>query len=116
MNKKGQALVEFVIILPVFLFLVLGVIDIGKIIYNQNILESKLNDVVNLLQNQRTYNDVKNYLKKEDSTIDSKFTNEDNNYIEIELMKKMVITTPGLNQILDNPYEIKVKRVILYEG
>ena len=32
-NKKGQALVEFVIILPIFVFMVLTVIDIGKIIF-----------------------------------------------------------------------------------
>ena len=46
MNKKGQALVEFIIILPVFVFMLLGMIDIGKIMFFNNQIESKMDDVV----------------------------------------------------------------------
>ena len=31
-NNKGQALVEFIIILPIFLLLIISVIDFGNII------------------------------------------------------------------------------------
>ena len=44
MNKKGQALVEFIIILPVFIFMLLAMIDIGKILY--------FNNKCNLFKNQ----------------------------------------------------------------
>ena len=40
---------------------------------------------------------------------------EDENYIEFFLEKKVDIITPGLNLIFDNPYNIKVKRVIYNE-
>ena len=48
--NKGQALVEFIIILPVALLLVLGVIDFGNIIYKKYTLENDLNTVVDLYQ------------------------------------------------------------------
>ena len=40
-NKKGQALVEFVIILPIFILLVFCLIDFGRIISIKNDLENK---------------------------------------------------------------------------
>ena len=46
MNKRGQALVEFVIILPIFVFMILAIIDIGKIVFFRNELE---NEIVTLL-------------------------------------------------------------------
>ena len=46
--KKGQALVEFVIILPIFLFLLLGVIDVGRIMYTKVNLENTISDVVDM--------------------------------------------------------------------
>ena len=47
-NKKGQALIEFVIILPIFVFMILAVIDLGKILYFGNILESKMDNVITM--------------------------------------------------------------------
>ena len=40
MNKKGQALVEFVIILPVIILLFFGAVDFGRIIIKTNELEN----------------------------------------------------------------------------
>ena len=40
MNKKGQALVEFIIILPVFIFMILAIIDIGKMLYDKSAMQS----------------------------------------------------------------------------
>ena len=41
MSRKGQALVEFLIIFPIFPTLVLGVIDMGKILYNKTGIKNK---------------------------------------------------------------------------
>ena len=43
---------EFILILPVFLFLVLGMIDFGKIIYNKFTLQNDLNAIVELYQDR----------------------------------------------------------------
>lgn len=114
MNKKGQALVEFVIILPIIIFMLLASIDIGKIYYTSNKLENKLNDVIEMYENDKTekeiYKSVQNDIKN--SNIKIKKNDE---YIEFELSKKIQIVTPGLNMIFKNPYNVEVKRVIYNE-
>ena len=45
MNKKGQALVEFILILPVLIFIILALVDIGKLNVMKMHLEGVLNNV-----------------------------------------------------------------------
>lgn len=111
MSKKGQALVEFIIILPVFLVLVLGVIDIGKILYNKTMLEGAMSEVISMYEAGDSSLEI---LQKLD--IDASLDIENNdNYIEFHLVKDVDIITPGLNLIFDNPYEISVSRSISNE-
>lgn len=108
-NKRGQALVEFVIILPIFILLVLGCIDIGRIMYTKMNLEEQMSDVVDYYKNGKTIEEIKN---KIDDDIDIK---NDNEYTTILLTKKIDIITPGLQFLFDNPYLIKIERSILNE-
>lgn len=115
MNKKGQALVEFVIILPIFVFMLLGIIDFGIIIYNTNNLEGKMDSTVSLYKKNNNYKDVENYVKHDDKSIDLTITNENNKYLEFKLSKNIELITPGLGLIIGNPYKVTVKRTIYYE-
>ena len=65
MNKKGQALVEFIIILPVFIFMLLAMIDIGKILYFNNKIESKMDDVITMYENKYQYEVIKKSISKD---------------------------------------------------
>ena len=111
MSKKGQALVEFIIILPVFLLLVLGVMDIGKIMYNKTMLEGVMSEVVSMYQKGNSSLEILDKLDIE-ASLDIK---AEDNYTIFSLVKEIDIITPGLNLILDNPYEIIVKRSISNE-
>ena len=51
MNKKGQALVEFILILPVFIFLIFSVYDFGIIFNKKNALENISTDIIELYKN-----------------------------------------------------------------
>ena len=115
LNKKGQALVEFIIILPIFVMMLLCIVDIGKIIFFQNRLEGKMEDVISLYRNEKTYDTIMNDIKKDDKSLLLEVANDNNEYIEFKLIKEIEIITPGLNLILDNPYKLNVKRVIYYE-
>ena len=109
MNKKGQALVEFVIILPIFLFLLLCVIDIGRIMYTKISLEEDISDVVDSYQKGKNIEDIKTKFK-----LDGEIKLEENgDYIDIYLIKDLDIITPGLNLIFADPYKIEIKRSIL---
>lgn len=111
MNKKGQALVEFVIILPLLLCIMLSIIDFGIILYNKNRLESRINDVVNMVQNNEDDKNIKKFINKDDKNSSYKIVDNEK-YKTVKLYTSINIITPGLNIILGNPYKIEVDRVI----
>ena len=114
-NKSGQALVEFVIILPIFIFMILAVIDLGKILYLKNNLESRMDDVVTHYDTLKTTEEISNLLKLSQDSIDLNIK-IDGEYTEFELKRSTDIVTPGLNLIFGNPYNITTKRVIYNES
>lgn len=114
-KKRGQALVEFIIILPIFIFMLLSIIDIGKIIYFQNQLESELNHVIELYRNDKSYDEIQKELSLQDENIILEIKNENNQKLTFYLKKNVEIITPGLNLIFNNPHSVEVNRVMSYE-
>lgn len=115
MFKKGQALVEFIIILPVFLLLVLGVIDMGNIIISKIEMEKDLSNVVSLYQNDVKEEEIMKKLEFKQDELEIEIVNS-NDYTKIGLVKKINIITPGLNLILKNPYKLRVSRSVLNDS
>ena len=111
MNKKGQALVEFILILPVLLLIIIGMIDIGNIFLSKYDLNKDLENVVNLYQNGDTKS-LGIYLAKENLSLkeDTK-----NGMITLTIKKDIEINTPGLSNILGKNYEIKTSKTF-YEN
>lgn len=115
MKKKGQALVEFVIILPIFLMLLFIVIDFGRILFARVELENLCNDVISLYDDGKSYEEIESFLRKNNESASIRVENENNESTNFYLTIKINIQTPGLNLVLDNPYTVEVKRVI-YNG
>lgn len=116
MKKKfnsGQALVEFVIILPISIFMLFSMIDLGRILYYKNKLESQLEDVV-LLYLSDTNRNIKEDLQKIDLDLELEI-NKDSSFLEFQLTKTIDIITPGLNWFFHSPYSIEAKRVVANE-
>lgn len=114
MKKNGQALVEFIIILPVLIVILLGIVDFGMIFYQRNNLENNLDEAVKIWQKDKSLENINAYLKKVDSKISCNVEN-DNDTTTLKLTKDYILITPGLNLVLKSPYEISVNRVI-YNG
>lgn len=110
MNKRGQALVEFVLILPVLLLIIFSLFDVGRIILCKNHLENELNEVVILVRENKE-NEIKNYLKQDEYKIE--YSIKKNKYTNIKLSTKLNLITPGLNKILDS--NVNVERSIINE-
>ena len=113
-NKRGQALVEFAIILPIFVFILFACIDLGKIFYIKNNLESRLDDCIAAYQEKKEIETIKKDLDLTKEKIDLTITKEED-YLELKLQKKTDLITPGLNVLLGNPYLAEAKRVIYNE-
>ena len=107
MNRKGQALVEFVIILPVFLLILFAIVDFGMILGKKNELENVSVDVISMVKNNDDINDIK--MLYPDIEID---INSDSRYTTIKIYESMDIMTPGLNIVLGDPYLVEVERII----
>ena len=110
MNKKGQALVEFVLILPVVLILIFSSIDIFHLIMEKNDLDSTLNDEVELYINEKIDIDT---LKKDLVKYDVKTKNKDN-YLTIVIKKEVKWISPITNTFLKH-FTITSKKVIYSE-
>ena len=108
-NRRGQALIEFVLVLPVLLLLIFAFIDFGRIIVCKNHLEGVMNEVSSLEDNE-----VISYLKK-DTDYKINYDVKKDEYKNITLTTKLDLITPGLKNILKNPYVVKVERSIVYE-
>ena len=104
MNRKGQALVEFILILPVFLLILLTIVDFGTIINNKNKLENTSTDIARLINNETPLNNI----LKEYPNIKIEIK-EENNYKRIIVKEDIKIITPFLDKIIGNPYTIESK-------
>ena len=98
MNKKGQALIEFIIILPIFIMLMLAVFDYVRIYSEKSNLESVIEDVI-----------LSNELNDDNITILKETEKDKTKYI---LNKSIDIYSPVISVIIGNKYVVSVSRVI----
>lgn len=116
MNKKAQALIEFVLILPVLIMLIFAFIDIGRIYAEKNKLESTATSIVEYIKSDEENKDVQAYLNKLDSDdVLLKIDALDDKYKSVKLSKTIALITPGINLILGKNYKVECERVIINE-
>lgn len=111
MNKKGQALVEFVIIIPIIMMILFIIIDFSNVFYQKNSLESTISDVVRLKENGKSDAFIKNKFDK-----DLKITyKQENDVLYVTVSRKINLLTPFSSAFFKNPYKISSERVLIYE-
>lgn len=89
-NNKGQSLVMFVLIIPIFLLILTLVYDVGNAIYEKDILsntnyltiEYGLNNIDTV-----TKNDLKNLIEQNTSNLKYIYVTIEENQIEIKMEK-----------------------------
>lgn len=112
-SKKGQALVEFIIILPILIFILLAIIDYGTISYSKNQIENIMNEVSSMYKNDESDEEINKLIKDNDKYIKINIFHEEK-FINIKLSKQYDYITPGLDKIF-GVNEISVERKIYYE-
>lgn len=99
MNKKGQALVEFVLILPIFIMLMLAVFDYVKIMQTRMSLEDTIENIV-LSESGKLDDDIKLDIKTEEGVK------------TYSLSKKVDLVSPVVSAVLDKDYSVVVTRSV----
>ena len=116
-NKKAQALVEFILILPILIIILFSIIDFGNIYLTKSDLESKLNIATDVLKSSADANTLDNDIENAigDNKININLAFDDiNGYLKITLTKDIKTITPGLNLIIGYPYKASVERTMKY--
>lgn len=105
-DNKGQALIEFILILPVVLLLLTSIFDVGNIIINKYQIQDNLDEIVKLYENDNS-SKIENIISKEKINVTYE---QKEDYTVFNVSKTLKLTTPGLDKILGNPYIISLKR------
>ena len=110
LNKKGQALIEFVLVLPILIMLIFSMVDFGNMFITKSSLETTLNTVVELYKEDLSHGDIQSKITDQNVSIVTEDMND--GYVKLVLIQNIELITPGLNLIFDNPYQITVERVV----
>jgi len=102
-KNSGQALVEFVIVLPIILVILLYIIEFGKITLKKYELESNMDLIVNLYEDHKQ-NEINNYVSSNNITISYKTNND---LTTITIKKSIKSNMPIVNKVLGNNIETK---------
>ena len=107
-NNKGQALIEFVLILPVLIIILMYAIDATKIAIEKNKIENDMNTIIDLYNKEKTQ-ELNNYISN--NNIEYK-KNTKENLTTITIKRKIKFTMPLLKKIIN---EVETTRTI-YEA
>lgn len=104
-NNKGQALIEFTLILPVILIILLYVVELTRITLKKYELESNLDLIVTLYQ-EKKQEELNNYINQNNINI---IYTKQNDLTTITINKN---TNSNLPIIKNNLGKIETKRTI----
>lgn len=110
-NNKGQALVEFIIILPIFLLILISIVDFGNIILKKYSLENDLDTVADLYKSSE-YDKLNEYIINKN--IDVNYTKDDK-FVVIKINKDINMVSPILVSIYGKKYNITTSKTIYHE-
>ena len=111
MKEKGQALVEFILILPLIILILVCLIDIGNIYIEKYNLTNDLDTVTELYQNKQE-NELKTYIAQKHLIYQD---TKENTLTKIAIKKQLDITSPLLKKALGKKYTIEIDRTIYNE-
>lgn len=107
-NSRGQALVEFIIVLPILLLIIMAIMDFGNIFTKKYSLENDLDVIANMYKEER-YDSINNYVNENNLSI---FYEREEEFVKINISKNININTPILNNILGKKYKVETSKVI----
>lgn len=124
-REKGQAMVEFALVLPILLILLLGIVEFGQIYYSYMVIQNASRDgarygsvwATNTEINQIVY-DKTNQLKQENLAITIQpepALRKRGEQIKVQINYQVPLLTPMWNGLLPDPFPITAETVMRIE-
>ncbi|HZG70968.1 MAG TPA: TadE/TadG family type IV pilus assembly protein [Chondromyces sp.] len=124
-NEKGQSLVEMALVIPIFLLLLVGIIDISRILYSYTSMHFITQETVRLgglgysdaemiqfAKNQVEFGDPSQLNVKINPVQGSR---PSGTYVTVTLQYPMNLSTPLLSSILPDPVMVSTNSTIRVE-
>ena len=112
MNDKGQALIEFILVVPILLLIFVALIDIGNIFIKKYELNNDLSIISELYENNQT-KEIAAYVSKENI---SYRIGPNGNFEKIILEDKVQVNAPILSNVLGHNFKIKTEKNVYKEA
>lgn len=122
-NEKGQATIEFALMVSVLMILFLSVIDFGLIYYQRIRINYIGSEISTIVRNGGDVNDVSVYLANNsvndylnyDITYNQSLPASSGDIVEYNISRQIDIYGPVTKPILGNEYQVELKFVTVVE-
>ena len=111
MNNKGQALIEFILIVPVLILIFLALVDIGNIFLKKYELNDNLETVATLYENKEMEK-LNNFVNVQNITFKE---SKNNDLINLTVTKNVKVSAPILSNVLGKKFKIEASKNIYSE-
>lgn len=122
-KRKGQAVLETAIVLPIFLLFFCGIIDFGRVLQASSQLNMITQEAARLASLGRSYNDI-NQFTLNNTTLPDKGTlivsvnppdYKPGNYVTVKITYDVKYITPLIGRILPSPFKVNTSSTIRVE-
>lgn len=124
-KKKGQAILELALVLPIILIIFCAIVDFGRILHASTQLNLIAQEAVRIGGLGGTDSEMKSYVRdkatlKDKNTIDvvptpGYLTRKPGDYLTLKITYKINYITPLMNIFLPSPYVINTESTIRVE-
>lgn len=124
-NEEGQSLVEFALVLPLLLWILMGIIDLGRVFHASIVLQESARDAVRYASVGWSDQQITQVIASDTTTIDgsqlkvqitpSQGSRSTGNPVIIQMSYPVELITPLLSQILPNPVVVGAKMTMRME-
>jgi Flp pilus assembly protein TadG len=124
-NEKGQSLVEMALVLPVLLWLLVGMFDFGKLFYTYMHLHLATQETVRLgglgKDDAEISEFARDYVQVEDRSLlqigisPDSATRDSGQYVTVTLSYPYKFITPGASQLFGDSVDVKTESSIRVE-
>jgi Flp pilus assembly protein TadG len=125
MRKKGQAVMEIALVLPILLLMLCAIADFGRILYSSAHLNLVAQEAVRLAALGQADSNIIEYVEENTYLVNSKavsvtmdpseYLRKSGDYVTLTINYKVNYITPLLNKILPSTYDVKIQSTMRIE-